>query len=111
MSRKKILIIEDHTDLADILSLNLSDLEYKVTHADDGLKGLNYLENEGRTANHEFVVVGFTESASDNLRWDMKLPELHYSKSEKYALAVWVSEMNNPTPLQVVGGFLPGYKK
>lgn len=46
MSGKKILIIEDHTDLANILSLNLSDLEYKVKHADDGLKGLNFLENE-----------------------------------------------------------------
>ena len=46
MSRKKILIIEDHTDLANILRMNLSDLDYKVTHADDGLKGLNYLENE-----------------------------------------------------------------
>ena len=46
MSRKKILIIEDHTDLANILSLNLSDLDYDVTHADDGLKGLNYIENE-----------------------------------------------------------------
>ena len=46
MSEKKILIIEDHTDLANILSLNLSDLDYNVTHADDGLKGLNYLENE-----------------------------------------------------------------
>jgi len=46
MSGKKILIIEDHTDLANILSLNLSDLDYIVKHADDGLKGLNYLENE-----------------------------------------------------------------
>ena len=46
MSRKKILIIEDHTDLANILSLNLLDLDYSVTHANDGLKGLNYLENE-----------------------------------------------------------------
>ena len=45
MLRKKILIIEDHTDLANILSLNLSDLDYDVKHADDGLKGLNYLEN------------------------------------------------------------------
>ena len=45
MSRKNILIIEDHTDLANILSLNLSDLDYDVKHADDGLKGLNYLEN------------------------------------------------------------------
>lgn len=67
-------------------------------------------ENEGRTANHEFVVVGFSESVSDNLKWDVILPELHYSKARKYALAVWVSEVNNPTPLQVVGGLLPNYK-
>lgn len=67
-------------------------------------------ENEGRTANHEFVVVGFNASVSDNLKWDMKLPELHYSKAKKYALAVWVSELNNPGPLQVVGGLLPNYK-
>lgn len=46
MSVKKILIIEDHTDLANILTLHLSDLDYAVTHADDGLKGLNYLEND-----------------------------------------------------------------
>lgn len=46
MSKKNILIIEDHIDLANILSLNLSDLDFDVKHADDGLKGLNYLENE-----------------------------------------------------------------
>lgn len=46
MSRKKILIIEDHIDLANILTLHLSDLDYIVTHADNGLKGVNYLENE-----------------------------------------------------------------
>ena len=67
-------------------------------------------ENEGRTAKHEFVVVGFNDSESDNLKWDMTLPELHYLKAEKYALAVWVSEDDNPTPLQVVGGLLPNYK-
>jgi DNA-binding response OmpR family regulator len=46
MSRKKILIIEDHVDLANILSLHLSDLDYSVKHAEDGLKGLKFLENE-----------------------------------------------------------------
>ena len=46
MSGQKILIIEDHADIANILSLNLSDLDYKVTHADDGLKGISYVENE-----------------------------------------------------------------
>ena len=68
-------------------------------------------ENEGRTAQHEFVVVGFNTTESNNLEWNMNLPELHYTKAEKYALAVWVSEVNNPTPLQVVGGLLPNYKK
>ena len=66
-------------------------------------------ENEGRTAKHEFVVVGFDDLESDDLTWDMKLPELHYSKAKKYALAIWVSEDDNPTPLQVVGGLLPNY--
>lgn len=67
-------------------------------------------ENEGRTANHEFVVVGFDDLESDNLKWNMELPELHYSKAKKYALAIWVSEKDNPAPLQVVGGLLPNYK-
>ena len=30
-------------------------------------------ENEGRTAHHEFVVVGFDSLESDNLKWSMKL--------------------------------------
>lgn len=46
MSRKKILIIEDHADIANILRLNLSDLDYTVECASDGLKGLNFIENE-----------------------------------------------------------------
>lgn len=67
-------------------------------------------ENEGRTAKHEFVVVGYDSSVSNDLKWNMVLPKLHYSKAENYALAVWVSEINNPAPLQVVGGLLPNYK-
>ena len=66
-------------------------------------------ENEGRTARHEFVVVGFNTENSNDLNWNMKLPKLHFSKAKKYALAVWVSEINNPTPIQVVGGLLPNY--
>jgi DNA-binding response OmpR family regulator len=46
MSKKKILIIEDHMDLANILSLHLADLDYEVRHAADGLKGLAYIEKE-----------------------------------------------------------------
>jgi len=67
-------------------------------------------ENEGRTAKHEFVVVGFDDLESNDLKWDMKLPKLHYKDAKKYALAIWVSEGNNPTPIQAVGGLLPNYK-
>ena len=68
-------------------------------------------ENAGRTAKHEFVVVGFNSSISNNSQWNMQLPELHYSQAKKYAVAIWVSEVNNPAPLQVVGGLLPDYKR
>ena len=73
-------------------------------------------ENEGRNAKHEFVVVGFNshnsnQSKKNDFKWDVTLPELHNLEAESYALAIWVSESNNPSPLQVVGGLLPGYKK
>jgi len=67
-------------------------------------------ENEGRTAKHEFVVIGFDSKDSNDLQWNMKLPKLHFDKAEKHAIAVWVSEVNNPTPVQAVGGLLPDYK-
>lgn len=68
-------------------------------------------ENEGRSAKHEFVVVGYKSVSSNNLNWNTLLPELHYSNAKHYALAVWISEINNPTPIQVVGGLLPNYRK
>lgn len=46
MEKKKILIIEDHTDLANILSLHLSDLDFAVSYANDGLKGMAYIKQE-----------------------------------------------------------------
>ena len=46
MLKKKILIIEDNMDLANILSLHLADLDYQVKHTADGLTGLSYIEKE-----------------------------------------------------------------
>lgn len=86
------------------LKLNIAVLGMGLTsHIERG-------ENEGRTAKHEFVVVGLNSTVSDNLKWDVRLPKLHYTKATEYALAVWVSEMHDPTPLQVTGGVLPDYK-
>lgn len=87
------------------LKLNIAVLGMKLrTHIERG-------ENEGRTAQHEFVVVGFNSSISNNLKWNTQMPELHFLGAKSYALAVWVSEVIDPTPIQVVGGFLPTYKK
>ena len=46
MSRKKILIVEDHKDLANILTLHLSDLDCAVSQAEDGVQGLHCLDSE-----------------------------------------------------------------
>jgi len=92
------------------LKLNIAVLGMGLTtHIERG-------ENAGRTARHEFVVVGFNsansnKSKSNNYKWNMQLPELHYSQAKKYAVAIWVSKVKNPAPLQVVGGLLPNYKK
>lgn len=69
-------------------------------------------ENEGRTARHEFVVVGFksVDNTNGKYEWQSSLPRLHYKGAKEYAVAIWVSEKNNPTPIQVVGGLLPGFK-
>jgi len=79
-----------------------------------GMNLTNFIErgeNEGRTAKHEFVVVGFNSEISHNKKWKMKLPALHNAQANKYALAVWVSKVDDPSPIQVVGSLLPSYKK
>ncbi|MCW9023237.1 MAG: DUF1223 domain-containing protein [Gammaproteobacteria bacterium] len=65
-------------------------------------------ENEGRIARHEFVVVGFKSISSTTSQWKTTLPPLHYSHAMEYALAVWVNKSGDPSPLQALGGKLPG---
>lgn len=106
-----IVTIKGKSIKASYKSKNDSSLKLNVAVLGMGLTSkIERGENEGRTASHEFVVVGFDDLESNDFTWDMKLPELHYKKSKKYALAVWVSEEDNPTPLQVVGGFMPNYQ-
>lgn len=107
-----IVTVNGNSVNATYKSISKSSLKLNVAVLGMGLVSkIERGENEGRTANHEFVVVGFDDLESDNLKWNMELPELHYSKAKKYALAVWVSNIGDPTPIQVVGGLLPSYKK
>jgi len=63
-------------------------------------------ENKGRNAQHEFVVVGYKSLAGNNGLWSTRLPAVHNKEAKQYALAVWVSRSNDPSPLQAVGGVL-----
>ena len=63
-------------------------------------------ENEGRTARHEFVVVGFKSLNSADNHWMTNLPSPSYSSAKQHALVVWVSRKDDPTPLQAIGGEL-----
>jgi len=66
-------------------------------------------ENQGRTARHEFVVLGYKSINSTDAQWMTNLPSLSYTGARRYALAAWVSREDDPTPLQAVGGDMPGF--
>jgi hypothetical protein len=64
-------------------------------------------ENAGRSTTHQFVVLAHTRVASDNLHWQMSLAVPGEHQPGRKALVVWVSESNNPAPIQAAGGFIP----
>ncbi|VAW92594.1 hypothetical protein MNBD_GAMMA23-2434 [hydrothermal vent metagenome] len=68
-------------------------------------------ENEGRTAKHNFVVLGYSQqlsknNKSNNMKWEMRLPVIKQFDSQRYAFVAWVSKLNDPSPLQAVGGWV-----
>ena len=85
----------------DALSLNVAILGM------DMVVNISAGENEGRKAEHNFVVLGHASQLSKNMIWTMKLPEIKPQKISKYAFVAWVSSQQDPTPLQAVGGWLP----
>jgi hypothetical protein len=67
-------------------------------------------ENSGRTLHQDFLVIGYakqvlTKGASGYLS-ATKLPPSVKTQASRYALAAWVSQPGDPTPLQVAGGWL-----
>jgi hypothetical protein len=68
-------------------------------------------ENSGRTLSHDFVVLS-VENASLRREDGDYVGTLSVPTSEtdaaRYALVAWVNPTGNPTPIQVVGGWLGG---
>lgn len=63
-------------------------------------------ENTGRTAEHQFVVLYYQQQTSSDNTWQMSLPALNTLETRELALIGWISENDNPTPIQVTGGIL-----
>jgi hypothetical protein len=66
-------------------------------------------ENAGKILKHDFVVMDFQQftqsSRGDQFRW--QLPELLRGASQDTsAIALWVTAVDDPTPLQATGGWI-----
>ena len=68
-------------------------------------------ENQGKHSQHEFVVLTHQTYQANHPRWIIPWREISQQANDqqapRHALAVWVSQVNNPVPLQATGGYLP----
>jgi two-component system alkaline phosphatase synthesis response regulator PhoP len=60
-SARRILIIEDDQEIADLVSLHLNDLNYETVHCDNGIDGFNRALEE----NFDFIVLDLTLPGMD----------------------------------------------
>lgn len=102
-SRAKIQFKPTSPLQGDQLTLHLAILGFGLT-TDVGAG-----ENRGRTLKEDFVVLGYdtTQQFSGSGDWDLALPSVVPATTTRKAIAAWVSEGDNLTPRQAVGGWLP----
>ena len=78
---RKILLIEDELDIAELLSLHLADIGAEVTHADEGVRGLTLaLQN----------------------RWDLILLDLTLPRCDGLDICQQIRQSNPVTPIIMV---------
>jgi len=88
------------------------DLEMHVAILGFGLSSqVSAGENGGRTLDHDFVVLGYrnlvTEKNNAGHTASFSLPAVKVDAQRK-AIAAWLSAPGDPSPVQVVGGWLEG---
>ncbi|MGW8246514.1 MAG: DUF1223 domain-containing protein [Acidiferrobacterales bacterium] len=65
-------------------------------------------ENAGRSARHDFVLLGETELEPVGPgHWEGQLPPTPGFHPERFALVAWVAGPGSPAPIQATGGYLP----
>jgi len=62
-------------------------------------------ENQGKTLDHDFIVLNSQDYEISNSSWKGRLPT-SMVKASQYAIAAWISSNKSLKPIQVVGGFL-----
>ena len=66
-------------------------------------------ENSGKNLPHDFVVMGYNsvplKLEKNKLSTHINLPDTRQFTSTKKALVFWVSELNNPSPIQVAANW------
>lgn len=71
---------------------------------------VKYGENKGRKLRHEFVVLGLKTEVLKKVkgahRLSVELPKNTKIKPKSYAVAFWIGQGEDPTPVQAVGGAL-----
>lgn len=78
---KKILLIEDEQEIADLLSLHLSEPEFSLSHTTDGIRGLTLALQEN---------------------WDLILLDLTLPRCDGLDICQQVRECNPSTPIILV---------
>jgi len=63
-------------------------------------------ENEGRTLQHEFVVLAMADAPLKAGAVEIKLPQPVVTGVTRHALAVWVTRRGDLAPVQATGGWL-----
>ena len=82
-------------------------------HLNLALLGMGYKtnikagENAGRLSRHEFVVLKHLKYIDNKKRWKIAWPYGTETPAAQYALAAWVSAVDDPTPIQATGSYLP----
>ena len=67
-------------------------------------------ENAGKILTEDFVVLGLSHGKlfeGESLQWRLPWPELRDARTDRLAVAAWVSTPGDPSPIQAVGGRLP----
>jgi hypothetical protein len=64
-------------------------------------------ERAGGHARNEFVVLAQTRGQSSELKWRSPLPAVVGFHPSRIALVAWVSQPDDPSPLQATGGYVP----